>query len=70
VELTHPALTAEQRAAYPDYVGAALKEMLLLVYSLHIYPTEFEIWRNSYGDYGFTLKRDPAFEKSLAEARP
>ena len=52
----------------PDSVIAALKEMLLLVYSLRIYPTDFEIWRNSEGDYGFTLKRDPAFEAELCRA--
>ena len=58
------------REPYPDYIRAALKELLLTVYALGIYPTDFEIWRNECGDYGITLKRDPAFEKSLAEASP
>ncbi len=53
--------------------ATALKEMLLLVYSLGIYPTAFSVTRDEFGDEGFVLHREPEFERALqakAEAQP
>lgn len=52
----------------PDYVYAALKELLLTVYRMGIYPTDYEISYHDTGyggHYSITLKRDPDFESEI-----